>query len=198
MTTIIAEIASAHMGSPDLCLELIREAYNAGADGVKVQVWSPEEGDFSHMMDKCIPKSGWKKIFSAYRELIGQYYGGWSKSFCCSWMDEIDGYDPINAKHKMWEGYPIVGHQMYPTPIEASLLHKVGPGYGYADHSPVGSPWAFAAPAIAIERGAAMIEKHICLNRDELKKKSKDWCSALEPDEFKAFVKFIREAERSL
>ena len=76
---ILAEIASAHCGDPDLCLELIHKAKEAGADGVKVQVWFPEEGDFSHMMDKQIK---WNAIMPGLMaakpdglELWGQWYG---------------------------------------------------------------------------------------------------------------------------
>lgn len=193
---ILAEIASAHMGDPDLCLELIRKAKEAGADGVKVQVWFPEEGDFSHMMDKFMGKEGYLKVIREGRGMTDtwlQYYGDTSAMLCIDMANHA-----ISAKHKVYSTNPIIGHQLYPTPISASLLHKVEPGYGYADHSYHASPWAYAAPAIAIARGATLIEKHICLNREALKLKSKDWISALEPDEFKEFVKFIREAETAL
>lgn len=209
---ILAEIASAHMGDPDLCLELIHKAKEAGADGVKVQVWFPEEGDFSHMMDKFMGEDGYKKIIASNNKYLSnvvyQTYGSISDRLCED-NNLYRGAQYVNVKHRhiprqcipvpqVGDEGLIIGVQLYPTPIHASLLHKIKDGYGYADHSHHASPWAFAAPLIAIERGATLIEKHICLNREELKKKSKDWVSALEPHEFKEFVQFIREAETAL
>jgi N,N'-diacetyllegionaminate synthase len=40
---ILAEIASAHMGDPELCMQLIHRAQESGADGVKVQIWNQQD-----------------------------------------------------------------------------------------------------------------------------------------------------------
>ena len=201
MTYILAEIASAHMGDPDLCLELIHKAKEAGADGVKVQVWFPEEGDFSHMMDKAMTED--QHIYYLERaprgfDLWGQWYGLSSKKLCDDYCDrQLNGTDK--------EGF--VGKQNYPTQIADVDLYKLRSYdyWAYADHTDCSTydsvwkhDWPFIIPAMAIAAGATLIEKHICLDREALKEKSKDYISALEPDEFKEFVEFIREAERAL
>ena len=197
---ILAEIASAHMGDPELCIELIHKAKEAGADGVKVQVWFPEEGDFSHMMDKQLP---WGEVLErAPRgfELWGQWYGDVSLTLCSRYCDRlIDGHSKIEHEKTY-----IHGRQDYPTEIKDVKLNslRLKAWNGYADHTraPILGEWKweFIIPAMAIAAGATLIEKHICLNREELKKKSKDWVSALEPDEFREFVAFLREAETAL
>lgn len=189
MTTIIAEIASAHCGDINLCKDLIDASLDAGADHVKLQVWDPSEGDFAHMMDKHISFDDWSDIISPYPEmsLIGQYYGAKSWNFCMASFIHRMGADK-----KFWECAPVIGHQLYPTPIGESRVHQVEPGYGYADHSFAESAAAYMVPALAIARGATMIEKHICMDREKLKSKSKDWVSSLEPREFKDFVNCIR------
>jgi len=204
MTYILAEIASAHMGDPDLCLELIHKAKEAGADGVKVQVWFPEEGDFSRMMDKF---TDWEYILSRSLrgfDLWGQWYGDKSKALCARFCDRL-----ISGHSKIFDGREIYGKQDYPTLVRDAHIKRVyGNGDGFADHSASTYSWVqftnkhynwgFILPAMAIAAGATLIEKHICLDREELKKKSKDWVSALEPHEFKEFVEFIREAETAL
>lgn len=196
---ILAEIASAHCGDPELCIDLIHAAKEAGADGVKVQVWFPEEGDFSHMMDKRIL---WPDVLArAPRgfELWGQWYGDESKRLCRTYCDRL-----ISGRSKIeHEKTYIHGKQNYPTELRDAGLSSLGANWnGYADHTraPVLGEWKweFIVPAMAIAAGATLIEKHICLNREELKKKSKDWVSALEPYEFKEFVAFLRVAEAAL
>jgi sialic acid synthase SpsE len=41
--------------------------------------------------------------------------------------------------------------------------------------------------------GAQYIEKHICMNREELKEHSNDYHSALEPEEFRDYVQFMKQ-----
>ena len=123
MTYILAEIGSAHMGDPDLCIELIHKAKEAGADGVKVQVWFPDEGDFSHMMDKFMGEDGYKKILENWpikcRTLI-QYYGDKSISFCVNYSLSLTAVDARN-KRIPWTQEPIIGHQLYPKYYAWSL-----------------------------------------------------------------------------
>lgn len=192
---ILAEIASAHMGDPDLCLELIHKAKEAGADGVKVQVWFPEEGDFSHMMDKKIWYWGFLDHAPKSFDLWGQYYGDRSKAVCETFCDKL-----INANDKIYEGKPFYGFQDYPTKINSlNLIWEHRDSWAYADHTAAEDlRFRYVIPAMAIAAGATLIEKHICLDRAKLKEKSKDWVSALEPHEFKEFVEFIREAETAL
>jgi sialic acid synthase SpsE len=187
MTYILAEIASAHMGNPELCKDLIEAAYDAGADGVKVQVWT--KGEVQGIDDKCIPFEEWEDIALIYPELIGQYYGKSSEVFC---EDHFD--NSIAAYDKRWGGSPIWGVQNFPTYIGDSQVTKVNPGDSFADHTYFED--AEYASVIALTRGAVMLEKHICLDRLQLSKKSRDWVSALEPDEFKVYVESMKELSK--
>ena len=40
---IIAEIANAHQGDPEIAYEIALEAYNAGSDAIKYQIYFAEE-----------------------------------------------------------------------------------------------------------------------------------------------------------
>lgn len=89
------------------------------------------------------------------------------------------------------------GFQAYPTKIEdtrlaklAALAHAFGLDLGYADHADSeDSELARVLPAMAVAAGAAVIEKHIT---DIRSRKGRDHYSALNPDEFAAFVRFMR------
>jgi sialic acid synthase SpsE len=71
-------------------------------------------------------------------------------------------------------------------------LQKIFPGHqiGYSDHS-IG----VVMPAVAVSMGAAIIEKHITLNRNM---KGTDHACALEPDGLWRVVRDIRNTEKSL
>ena len=83
----------------------------------------------------------------------------------------------------------------YPAPPEdynlallAPLSALLGVPVGVSDHSadPV------LVPALAVARGARIVEKHICLSRDD---PGLDDPIALPPDEFARMVRAVREAE---
>lgn len=83
----------------------------------------------------------------------------------------------------------------YPAPPEdydlallAPLSTLLGVPTGVSDHSadPV------LVPSLAVARGARLVEKHICLSRDD---PGLDDPIALPPDEFARMVRAIREAE---
>jgi len=194
-TYILAEIACAHMGDVEIAKELMNAAGEAGAHGVKIQVWFPEELK-EDMTDKYLGGDGYRELFR-YSQGTGvqswwQYYGPRSQAF----VDRhADPYDVLISHDK--PGF--VGWQDYPTKITDHPLRDVNSDrHSYADHTHAGSPMRFVIPAMAVAKGARLIEKHICLNRTELRKCSKDWVSALEPDEFRDFVEFIRLAEQAL
>lgn len=86
---------------------------------------------------------------------------------------------------------------LYPsTPAQAhlrvmdTLKHAFQRPVGFSDHS-----LALTVPTVAVARGACMIEKHFTLDR---KGKGPDHFYALEPDDFKALVTAVRDAEASL
>jgi hypothetical protein len=97
-----------------------------------------------------------------------------------------------------------IGEQYYPTTLDMAKAEielvkkyaKEGRKVLYADHREAvdKAPWYTAM--MAYHAGADVIEKHICLSRSELKPKSKDYISSLEPHEFKEFSKFMKKYDR--
>ena len=94
------------------------------------------------------------------------------------------------------------GIQLYPTKTEDTQLRLLpslkaifGLPVGLADHIDAESKLALVIPLIAIPMGATVIEKHITHDRNL---KGEDIEAALNPDEFKNFVEYIREAEKAL
>jgi sialic acid synthase SpsE len=84
----------------------------------------------------------------------------------------------------------------YPTPIEDVRLDSMPSlgnlvevdAYGFSDHTM--SP---LTPALAVAKGASVIEKHFTLDRSM---EGPDHPFSLEPSELKEMVKLIREAEK--
>jgi len=94
------------------------------------------------------------------------------------------------------------GIQLYPTKLEDTHLRLIpslkgifGLHVGLADHIDAESELARIIPLLAIPLGATVIEKHITHDRSL---KGEDIEAALNPDEFKRFVEYVREAEKSL
>jgi sialic acid synthase SpsE len=94
------------------------------------------------------------------------------------------------------------GFQNYPTKLEDTnicqmrLLHELfGVEVGLADHIDGGNPTAKAVPVLALAFGATCIEKHITWNRAE---KGEDFEAALDPQDFKEFVSYVRAGEIAL
>jgi sialic acid synthase SpsE len=94
------------------------------------------------------------------------------------------------------------GIQLYPTKTEDTQLRLLpslkaifGLPIGLADHVDAESELALVIPLIGIPMGAVVIEKHITHDRSL---KGEDIEAALNPDEFKKFVGYIREAEKAL
>ena len=110
--------------------------------------------------------------------------------------DEI--FDSISIINKYASSEIILMHgiQSFPTKIEDCLLQKLislreifNLKTGYADHVDAEDTiMSFTVPALAVSLGAQIIEKHITPNRA---KKSFDYFSALNPDEFTHFVEYI-------
>jgi len=85
----------------------------------------------------------------------------------------------------------------YPAPVEdanlramAAMQERYGMPIGYSDHT-LGIGTAVAAAAL----GAAVIEKHLTLDRNA---SGPDHAASIEPDEFAAMVRAIREAAAAL
>jgi len=93
------------------------------------------------------------------------------------------------------------GFQLYPTKIEDTQLRLIpslktvwGLPVGLADHMDAESSMAVVVPLVALAFGANVIEKHITHDR---KLRGEDFVSALNPDEFKKLVEYVREIEKS-
>ncbi|CAN5621767.1 N-acetylneuraminate synthase [soil metagenome] len=85
----------------------------------------------------------------------------------------------------------------YPTPMEdvnlkamLSISDKFGVAIGYSDHT-----LGIEIPIAAVAMGATVIEKHLTLNREL---PGPDHKASLEPAEFKAMVKAIRNIEKAM
>lgn len=94
------------------------------------------------------------------------------------------------------------GIQLYPTKLEDTHLRLIPSlkaifelHVGLADHVDAESELALIIPLIAIPLGATVIEKHITHDR---KLRGEDFEAALNPDEFRTFVGYVREVEKSL
>lgn len=93
------------------------------------------------------------------------------------------------------------GYQSYPTKLDdvnlrfiPTLREKFSLEVGFADHTDGGSELALFVPLLSIPFGANFIEKHLTHDRS---KKCEDFESALDPKQFKKFVEFVREAEKT-
>lgn len=93
------------------------------------------------------------------------------------------------------------GFQAEPNLIEDIELNKIriiknelNVKVGYTDHIEVSNPLTISLSSMAVLMGADYIEKHLTIERDELK--LEDYISALNPIEFKAMVKMIRDVEQ--
>ena len=96
------------------------------------------------------------------------------------------------------------GFQSYPTAAEDAGLGRLQVlreifgadcDIGYMDHADADTLSAWTLPAMAVALGAQVVEKHITLDR---RVKGTDYYSSLNPDEFKQFVDFIRQADAAV
>jgi N,N'-diacetyllegionaminate synthase len=85
----------------------------------------------------------------------------------------------------------------YPTPYEdvnlramLTIQKELGVNVGYSDHTP-----GIEVPIAAVAMGAVVIEKHFTLDKNM---EGPDHKASLEPDEFAAMVKAIRNIEKAL
>ena len=116
-------------------------------------------------------------------------------------LNEIDEASKMLLK-KYKEIVLMHGFQDYPTKIyDLNLLRilKLKEKYnfpiGIMDHISGNSEMALIVPLLAIMLGAKVVEKHLTLDRS---KKGLDYYSALNPQEFKKLVNYIRLTEKTL
>jgi len=117
------------------------------------------------------------------------------------WVEIQKGIDNItrygNKKISL-----MYGVQNFPTPFQhvylnsmVELKHKFNLPVGYQDHTDGDSVWGFWIPIMSLCLGVRILEKHITHNRS---KKGIDHQAALNPDEFREFVKLVKNAESIL
>lgn len=229
---IVAEIASAHMGDANKCIELTNAAYEAGADGIKYQIWTQEDIKHSKyfnnlkrfeltfeewesitQMAKILDMDVWLETFS---HKTTEFAAGLMPDFFKINYNEFlmnPVYDNLTSVPIFWRiqsdmpvygNHVAIGEQTYPTTriaardeIQMIKSYKER-GYEviYADHQLsyglMDDLERDCASIAAMQAGADFIEKHICLNREDLKAESRDYISALEPGEFEDYVKFMK------
>ncbi|MDC0470430.1 N-acetylneuraminate synthase family protein [Candidatus Pseudothioglobus singularis] len=77
---IIAEIANAHQGSPEIAIELARAAVESGASSIKFQIYFAEElltrnhPRFSHFDKQAFTKETWNKLLHKVKEFGVEVY----------------------------------------------------------------------------------------------------------------------------
>jgi len=94
----------------------------------------------------------------------------------------------------------MTGVQTFPTPLDAHSLDEIsdlisiyssyGVKVGFSDHVAGDLEEAKVIPLMALAKGAAVIEKHITVNRDD---KWTDYHSALSKKDFKSFMEQVRK-----
>ena len=119
----------------------------------------------------------------------GTYLGELEK--CISWIKE-EGNENIVLMY---------GYQNYPTKLEdvnmrfiPTLKNLFNLPVGFCDHTDGVSELALIIPLLSLPFGATFLEKHITHDRS---KKCEDFESALNPDDFKKFVGYVRESEKT-
>jgi pseudaminic acid synthase len=96
---------------------------------------------------------------------------------------------PALALLKCTSAYPAPASEMNLRTIP-HLAQAFGLPVGLSDHT-----LGIAAPVAAVALGACIIEKHFTLSRSE---PGPDSAFSLEPEEFKAMITAVREAEQAL
>ena len=93
----------------------------------------------------------------------------------------------------------LYGMQNYPTKLEdnnanylKTIKHMFKRPIGFSDHTDADDSLALIVPIMGIPLGANIIEKHITYDRSE---KGTDYQAALNPNELKTFVKYVRRIE---
>ena len=238
---IIAEIASAHEGRPELALKIAKDVVSAGADAVKFQVFNRDQlltktnPYFDEFGEIEIPPKQWNYILEQISieniDIIIEPYDLDSFQLAAQ-SGYVQGYkipaanmgDTSLLKAAVKTGKPLYlgvggaewkeieqavslfkdidftlmcGFQNFPTSLEDSKLYQIlqikdlfGYSVGYADHvNAEDQEMARIVPALAVAMGAKVIEKHIT---DDRTRNGRDHYSALNPEEFKSFVRLMR------
>lgn len=161
----------------------LREAKALGADGVKIH-----SSDF---LNDALVHLAFEQMPRVFISLGGI---------------RVEELEAFIRRHRLKPQMPLCfmyGFQADPTPIEENhlrrlcALQKRFPGYafGFMDHTEGIHEEAKTVALLSLPFGVSCIEKHLSLDRTlELE----DYVSALDPDEFKAFLRHVRSLEAAL
>ncbi len=254
---IVAEISANHLQKYDLAIKTIDAAYDAGADAIKFQTYTPDtitmncsneyfllndtiwEGKTLYQLyEEAYTPWEWQPKLKEYTEKLGMIW--FSSPFDKTAVDFLEKINVPAYKVASFEitdipliryiaqkGKPIIistgiaeisdieevlkackeeGNEdiillkctsAYPTPLTEVNLRTIfdlstrfKTLIGLSDHTLTTS-----VPVASVSLGACLIEKHLILRRDL---GGPDAEFSLEPHEFKAMVKTIREVEEAL
>ena len=238
---IIAEIASAHEGRPDLAIDIAKYAVKAGCDAVKFQIFNRDQlltknnPYFNEFGEIELSPENWQKILEKVSDKkidiiiepydVDSFDKAENTGFVNGYKIPTASIGETNLLEKVkktrkpvylgvggakWNEIEqavslfkssditlLCGFQNFPTKLEDSKLYQIrqlkealGCAVGYADHVDAeDQEMTRLLSTMAVVAGATVIEKHIT---DDRTRKGKDHYSALNPDEFKSFVRLMR------
>jgi sialic acid synthase SpsE len=178
--------------------DLYRHAEAAGLDFLS----SPFDEQAADMLDALGVKAFKTASYELWHLPLLRHVAAKGKPMICSTgmadladvQEAIDVLTEAGARDRLILLHCVVN---YPPPFSDLNLRAIetmraafGVPVGYSDHTP-----GWTAPVVATSLGAAVIEKHFTTSRD---RPGPDHRFALEPDELKAMVRAIRDAQASL
>jgi len=100
MIEIIAEIANAHQGNPEIALKLAEAAASSGADAVKFQIYFADEflvkkhPRYEHFKKQAFSEKTWNELLPKAKKLKVKVYADvfGEKAFSCAASCDLDGY----------------------------------------------------------------------------------------------------------
>lgn len=219
---VIAEFGSNHMGSREHALRAIETAKDAGTDACKFQLFrlpdiliDPSQGD----PRTCLPPDWIPQLHDTCREFRIDFlctpFSAWAVEILNPYVEmwKIGSFE--HARADIWEacqgtGKPIIASKgrcncgrsqdvgnlycisKYPTMSDEIHLPEFGGEHsiynGFSDHTT-----STVIPALAVARGARIIEKHFRL--EDTPTDSPDYPHSLTPGQLAEMVTNIRLAE---
>lgn len=220
---IIAEAGSNHYGNLNIALGLVSQAAKCGADAVKFQLFKledilkdPNKGErWWELNPEWLPKLK-RECDARGIDFVCTPFAEWAVDELDGWVDvwKIGSFEAHNDA--LWRkvfatGKPIIAaagrglgnHALfnadyilycvskYPAPETDIDLSEMGRTYsGISDHT-----LSTMVPALAVARGALVVEKHFRVRQSVIGRTSPDNGHSLYPSEFAEMVNNIRYAE---
>lgn len=119
-----------------------------------------------------------------------------------STLDEIRAAVSLSLENGGDQMILMHGVQNFPTPSDEANINRIRRLRGefgclviFADHTDASTELSHCIDLVAVGAGAALLEKHVVLDRSE---KGVDWQASLEPDELQKYVSMMRSGWRAL